>query len=59
LGFKGGKGIAPAPGVWIGSTIRKITLAGLAGILLGIAFTSIPGWSLVPGHITTLATLLI
>lgn len=59
LGFKGGKGIATALGVWIGLTIWKASLAGLVGTLIGIALTSIPGWALIIGQFGILAMLLV
>ena len=59
LGFKGGKGIASALGVWIGLTIWKASLAGVIGTLLGIALTSVPGWAVMLGLVGILATLLI
>lgn len=59
LGFKGGKGLASALGVWIGLTIWKASLAGVIGTLLGIALTTVPGWAVLLGLVGILATLLI
>ena len=57
LGFKGGKGLASALGVWIGLTIWKVSLAALVGVLIGIALTAIPGWAVMLGLVAVLATL--
>lgn len=59
LGFKGGKGLASALGVWIGLTIWKASLAGVIGTLLGIALTTVPGWAVLLGLVGILASLLI
>lgn len=59
LGFRGGKGLATALGVWIGLTIWKASLAGVIATLVGIALTSIPGWAVMLGLVGILATLLI
>jgi len=59
LGFKGGKGLASALGVWIGLTVWKASLPGVIGTLVGIALTSIPGWSAMLGLIFILGVLLI
>jgi len=45
LGFRGGKAIATALGVWIGLTIWKASLPGVIGTLIGIALFTPPGWS--------------
>jgi glycerol-3-phosphate acyltransferase PlsY len=59
LGFKGGKGLASALGVWIGLTIWKASLAAVIGVLIGIALTSIPGWAVMLGLVGILATLFV
>lgn len=59
LGFRGGKGLAAALGVWIGLTIWKASLAGVIGTLIGIALTSIPGWAVMLALLIILGTLLI
>lgn len=59
LGFKGGKGLASALGVWIGLTIWKASLAGVILTVVGIAMMSIPGWAVILGLVGILATLLI
>ncbi|MBN2678253.1 MAG: glycerol-3-phosphate acyltransferase [Anaerolineaceae bacterium] len=45
LGFRGGKGLATALGVWIGLTIWKASLAGVISVAIGIALFSSPGWA--------------
>ena len=59
LGFKGGKGLATALGVWIGLTIWKASLGALIGVLIGIVLTSISGWAVMLGLISVLTTLLV
>ncbi len=59
LGFKGGKGLATALGVWIGLTIWKASLAAVVGTIVGIALMSVPGWSVMLSLLAILATLLI
>lgn len=45
LGFRGGKALATALGVWIGLTIWKASLAGVIAVLIGIAMFTSPGWA--------------
>jgi glycerol-3-phosphate acyltransferase PlsY len=45
LGFRGGKALATALGVWIGLTIWKLSLPAILGAVLGIALFTPPGWS--------------
>ena len=45
LGFRGGKALATALGVWIGLTIWKLSLPAVVGALIGIALFTPPGWS--------------
>jgi glycerol-3-phosphate acyltransferase PlsY len=45
LGFRGGKALATALGVWIGLTIWKLSLPAVVGVLIGIALFTPPGWS--------------
>lgn len=45
LGFRGGKGLSTALGVWIGLTIWKASLAGVITALIGIALLTSPGWA--------------
>jgi glycerol-3-phosphate acyltransferase PlsY len=58
LGFRGGKAIAVSLGVWIGLTIWKSSLAGVIGILIGIAFTTTSGWAVMLGLVGILAVLM-
>lgn len=45
LGFRGGKALAAALGVWIGLTIWKASLPGVIAALIGILLVIPPGWS--------------
>jgi len=45
LGFRGGKALATALGVWIGLTIWKLSLPAVVGAVIGIALFTPPGWS--------------
>ena len=45
LGFRGGKALATALGMWIGLTIWKVSLPAAAMALIGIALFSAPGWA--------------
>lgn len=45
LHFRGGKAIAAALGSWIGLTLWKASLPGVAGALVGIALFAPAGWS--------------
>ena len=45
LGFRGGKGLSTALGVWIGLTIWKASLAAVIAAVIGIAFFTPPGWA--------------
>ena len=49
LGFRGGKAISTALGVWIGLTIWKASLAGVIAVLIGIALFTSPGWAVMFG----------
>jgi glycerol-3-phosphate acyltransferase PlsY len=59
LGFRGGKALATALGVWIGLTIWKLSLPVAVGTLIGIALFTSPGWSVMFALSGTLAVLLI
>lgn len=57
LGFRGGKALATAFGVWIGLTIWKVSLPAALSALIGIALFTSPGWAVIfalAGIITTL-----
>jgi glycerol-3-phosphate acyltransferase PlsY len=45
LGFRGGKALATALGVWIGLTIWKVSLPAAVAALIGIALFTSPGWA--------------
>jgi glycerol-3-phosphate acyltransferase PlsY len=45
LGFKGGKALATALGVWIGMTIWKVPLVAVVGVLIGMALFTTAGWA--------------
>ena len=45
LGFRGGKALATALGMWIGLTIWKVSLPAAAVALIGIALFTTPGWA--------------
>jgi glycerol-3-phosphate acyltransferase PlsY len=49
LGFKGGKGLSTALGVWIGLTVWKASLAAVLAVLVGIALFTSSGWSVMVG----------
>ena len=45
LGFRGGKALATALGVWIGLTIWKLSLIAVTGVLIGITLFTTAGWA--------------
>jgi glycerol-3-phosphate acyltransferase PlsY len=59
LKFRGGKAIAVSLGVWVGLTIWKASLAGVTGTVIGITLMTSPGWAVMLGMLSILATLLI
>ena len=59
LGFRGGKALATALGVWIGLTIWKLSLPAVVGALIGITLFTPPGWSAMLALGGILAVLLI
>ena len=59
LGFRGGKALATALGVWIGLTIWKLSLPAVVGALIGIALFTPPGWSVMLALGAIVAVLLI
>jgi len=57
LGFRGGKALATALGVWIGLTIWKVSLPAALSALVGIALFTSSGWAVIfalAGILTTL-----
>jgi len=59
LGFRGGKALATALGVWIGLTIWKASLAALTGVLIGVALFSSVGWAVMLAMGITLMVILL
>lgn len=59
LGFRGGKAIAAALGVWIGLTIWKASLAGVVAAVIGITLFTSPGWAVMLALGGILITLLL
>jgi len=57
LGFRGGKALATALGVWIGLTIWKASLVVVAGTVLGIVLLNQSGWAVMLGMTGLLAAL--
>lgn len=45
LGFRGGKALATALGVWIGLTLWKASLVGVIAAVIGIAIFTSSGWA--------------
>jgi len=59
LGFRGGKALATALGMWIGLTIWKVSLPAAVAALIGIALFTSPGWAVMFAMGVTLTILLI
>ena len=59
LGFKGGKALATALGVWIGLTIWKASIPAVIGVLLGIVLITPTGWAVMFAMCTILLVLLL
>jgi glycerol-3-phosphate acyltransferase PlsY len=59
LGFRGGKALATALGVWIGLTIWKAALPGVIAALAGLALFTRPGWAVMLALASILVTLLL
>ena len=59
LGFKGGKALAAALGVWIGLSTWQLSLPAVAGVVLGITIFSRTGWAVMLSMVSILASLLI
>jgi acyl phosphate:glycerol-3-phosphate acyltransferase len=49
LGFRGGKALSPALGVWIGLTLWKASLAGVLFVIVGLLLFRVPGWAVMTG----------
>ena len=59
LGFRGGKALSTALGVWIGLTIWKASLAAVVTVGIGIALFTTPGWAVMLALAGILLTLLL
>lgn len=59
LGFRGGKALSTALGVWIGLTIWKASLPAVIAVLVGISLFTSPGWAVMFGMGGILGALLI
>jgi glycerol-3-phosphate acyltransferase PlsY len=59
LGFRGGKALSTALGVWIGLTIWKASLPGVIAALAGLALFTRPGWAVMLGLSGILVALLL
>jgi glycerol-3-phosphate acyltransferase PlsY len=59
LGFRGGKALATALGVWIGLTLWKASLAAVGGVVIGIALFTTAGWAVMLGLLLTLVVILV
>jgi glycerol-3-phosphate acyltransferase PlsY len=58
LGFRGGKGVAAALGIWIGLTLWKASLAGVLGVTVGVGLFTVSGWAVLAGLLGVLLSLL-
>jgi acyl phosphate:glycerol-3-phosphate acyltransferase len=59
LGFRGGKALATALGVWIGLTIWKISLPAVVAAVIGLVVLTSPGWAVMLSLGTILMVLLL
>lgn len=59
LGFRGGKALATALGVWIGLTIWKVSLPAVVAALVGLALFTPAGWAVMLALGAILITLLV
>lgn len=59
LGFKGGKALAAALGMWIGLSIWQLSLPAVLGVVLGILILSRTGWAVMFSMVVVLLTILI
>ena len=58
LGFRGGKALATALGVWIGLTIWRVSLPAALSALMGIALFTSSGWAVMSALAGILITLI-
>jgi acyl phosphate:glycerol-3-phosphate acyltransferase len=59
LGFRGGKALSTALGVWIGLTVWKVSSAAVVAVAIGIALFTTPGWAVMLALAGILVTLLL
>jgi glycerol-3-phosphate acyltransferase PlsY len=59
LGFKGGKALATALGVWIGLTVWKASLAATVAVVVGTALFTSSGWAVMFAMAGILVALLV
>jgi glycerol-3-phosphate acyltransferase PlsY len=59
LGFKGGKALAAALGVWIGLSTWQLSLPAILGVVLGILIFSRTGWAVMLSMVFIFLTTLI
>ena len=59
LGFRGGKSLAVALGIWIGLTTWQVSVPAVTGILIGTLLSSSAGWGMLVSMGVILITLLI
>lgn len=58
LGFRGGKALATALGVWIGLTIWRVSLPAALSALIGVAVFTSSGWAVMSALAGILITLI-
>ena len=59
LGFRGGKALSTALGVWIGLTVWKVSTAAVVVVAIGIAIFTTPGWAVMLALVGILVTLML
>lgn len=59
LGFKGGKGLAVALGVWIGLTLWRVSLPAVVLVVLWTALLDVAGWAVMLTLLGLLAVLIV
>lgn len=59
LGFRGGKGIATALGMWIGLTLWRASSVGVVAVLIGTALLAQAGWAVMLAEAAILTALLL
>lgn len=59
LGFKGGKALAAALGVWIGLSTWQLSVPAVVGVVAGILILSSTGWAVMLSMALILFTILV